>query len=60
MMQDKYGDHIRVYTTESERNIFVDCFYEDTPQKLQFRAVLGRCEAMLLIEKLQKALEELK
>lgn len=60
MMQDKYGDHIKVYTTESERDVFVDCFYEDTPQKLQFRAVLGRCEARLLIEKLQKELENLK
>ena len=59
MMQDKYGDHIKVYTTESKRDIFVDCFYEDTPQKLQFRAVLGRKEALELIDKLKSALVEI-
>ncbi len=59
MMQDKYGDHIKIYSTESKRSIFVDCFFEDEPGKLQFRAVLGRREAMELIDKLKSALKEI-
>lgn len=59
MMQDKYGDHIRIYTTESKQNVFVDCSYEDSPEKLQFRAVLGLREARELVRQLQKAIGEL-
>lgn len=60
MMQDKYGDHIRIYTTESKQNVFVDCSFEDSPEKIQFRAVFGLREARELIKQLQKAAEELK
>lgn len=59
MMQDKYGDYIKVYSAKSKRNIFVDCFFEDEPGKLQFRAVLGRSETMELIDKLKSALKEI-
>lgn len=59
MMQDKYGDYIKIYSTESKRSIFVDCLFEDEPGKLQFRAVLGRREAMELIDKLKSVLKEI-
>lgn len=59
-MHDKYGDILKVYTTEGKINIFVDCFHGDSPENIEFRAVLGKDEAKELISKLQEAMKNLK
>lgn len=59
MMKDQYGDHVRVYAGKEKKFVFIDNSYNESPDKLQFRTVLDKKQALELIDKLKKAVNEL-